>query len=150
VSAAGHARAPGWQNKTKMWHTLKAWFSPPTRSVHVGTVTDLARHIQRLIDAPEGSWLIIEVMGREDAFLQFTAGPNQVQIDHPLVTEQQVEREDAVRKAMSRVGSRPYETLGSDGSRFLDTDVPRDSVGTAILVQRLFESLSSRRRSFDS
>ena len=124
-----------------MWHKLKAWLFAPRQSVEIGTVTDLAGHIQRLIDAPEGSSLVIELIGREDAFLQFTAGPNRIQIDHPLITRQQVEREDALRRAVSAVGLTPYETLGSDGSRFLDTDAPRDPVAAAIQVQRIFESV---------
>ncbi len=124
-----------------LWQTLKIAFSSSTRSVELGTVKDLARHIQRLIDAPERSSLIIELTGLEGAFLQFTAGPSSIQIDHPLITPQQVQREDALRKAFSVTGLTPYETRGSDGSRFLECDVPRDPTVVALLVQRTFESL---------
>jgi hypothetical protein len=110
-------------------------------SVALGTIADASAHIQRLLDAPEGSSLIIELMGVEDAFLQFTAGPDEIQIDHPLITPEQIQREDALRKVFSVAGLRPYETPGSDGSRFLDCDVPRDAVQTAILVQRILESV---------
>jgi hypothetical protein len=124
-----------------MWQTFKAWLSSSTQSVEVGTVADLPGHIQRLIDAPEGSLLIIEVIGQADAFLQFTASPNRIQIDHPLITRQQVEREAALRNALRLVGLTSYETRGSDGSRFLDCDAPRESRSAAILVERIFESL---------
>jgi hypothetical protein len=122
------------------WQTLKIALSSSTLSVEVGTVKDVARHIQRLIDAPERSSLIIELTEREDGFLQFTAGPNSIQIDHPLITPQQVQREDALRKAFSVAGLTPYETRGTDGSRFLDCDVQRDPAVITLLVQRVFES----------
>jgi len=124
-----------------MWRTLKAWLSSPTQSVKVGTIKDLAGQIQRLIDAPNGSSLIVEMIDREDAFLQFTVGPDRLQIDQPLITKQQVERENALRKSFSDVGLKPYETQGSDGSRFLNCDAPRDSASAAILVQVILESV---------
>ena len=124
-----------------MWQALKSWLSWSAPSVEVGTVKDLSAYIQRLLDAPEGSSLIVELTGLEDAFLQFTAGPNGIQIDHPLITANQIERENALRRVFASAALTPYETRGSDGSRFLDCDVLRDSVGAAILVQRILESL---------
>jgi len=124
-----------------MWRTLKSWLSNPARSVASGTVADASAHIQRLLDAPEGSFLIIELTGLEDAFLQLTAGPREIQIDHPLITPAQVKREHALRRAFAAAGFSPHETQGSDGTRFLDCDVPRDPVRAAILVQTVFESV---------
>jgi hypothetical protein len=56
-------------------------------------------------------------------------------------TTNQVQREDALRRVFASAGLAPYGTRGSDASRFLDCDVPRDIVGAAILLQRIFESL---------
>src|SRR5262245_40277855 len=109
----------------EMWRTLKGWLSSPGRTAQVGTIKDLAGHIQRLVDAPDGSWLRVELIGREDAFLQFQAGADLIQIDHTLIMPQQVEREDALRKVLAVAGVTPYETRGS-GSKSLDFDVPRD------------------------
>jgi hypothetical protein len=128
-------------SSVSFWQTLNMAFSSSTRSVEVGTVKDVAHHIERLIDAPERSSLIIELTEQEDAFLQFTAGPNSIQIDHPLITPQQVQREDALRKAFSVEGLTAYETRGTDSSRFLDCDVPRDPAVITLLVQTVFESL---------
>jgi len=124
-----------------MWRNLKSWLWNSASSVASGTLADASAHIQRLLDAPEGSLLIIEVTGLEDAFLQFTAGPREIQINHPLIAPAQVEREHALRRVFAAAGFSPHETLGSDGTRFLDCDVPRDSVLAAILVQRIFESV---------
>ena len=126
-----------------MWQALKSWLSAPVHAVEVGTVKDLSAYLQRLLEAPQGSFLIVGVTGLDDddAFLQFAAGPNDIQIDHPLKTANQLERESALRAVFAAAGLTPYETRGSDGARFLDCDVPRDSAGAAILVQRIFESV---------
>lgn len=79
--------------------------------------------------------------GVEDAFLQFTARRSEIQINHPLITPMQIEREHALRRVLAAAGFRPYETLGSNGARFLDCDVPGDPVAVAILVQGILESV---------
>jgi hypothetical protein len=124
-----------------MWRAVKSWLSWPARSVVSGTVADVSAHIQRLLNAPEGSFLIIALTEGDDAFLQFTAGPETIQIDHPLITANQIQREDALRRVLAAARLTPYEIRESDGSRFLDCDVPRDAVGAAILVRKLLESL---------
>jgi hypothetical protein len=121
-----------------MWRTLRAWWVGSGSSAEFGTLADASAHLQRLLDAPEGSFLIIEVTGVEDAFLQFTAGPRGIQIDYPLITPAQIEREHSLRGALAAAGITPYDTPGSDGDRFLDCEVPRDAARTAILVQRIF------------
>ena len=124
-----------------MWRALRSWLTfAASASVDSGTVAGIDTHIQRLLDAPMGSSLIVEVSGLQDAFLQFTAGPETIQIDHPLITAEQVRREAALRTDFETAGLSPYESEGSDGSRFLDCDVPRDAAGAAILVRRLLES----------
>jgi hypothetical protein len=124
-----------------MWRSPKSWLDGPGPSVALGTVADASAHIQRLLDAPDGSFLVIELPGVEDAFLQFTAGPDGIQIDHPLITPAQVEREPALQQVFAAAGFMPYQTSGSDGSRFLECDVPRDAAGAAILVERVLESV---------
>ena len=124
-----------------MWGALKSWLFSPASSVALGTVADVSMHIQRLLDAPEGSWLIIELTEADDAFVQLSASPDEIQIDHPLITADQVAREDGLRKVITAAGLTPYETRGSEGSRFLDCDVPRDAARATIVVQRILESL---------
>ena len=50
-------------------------------------------------------------------------------------------RLNPLRTSLSTLGLTPYETRGSDGSRFLDCDAPRDSERCAIVVQRILESV---------
>ena len=125
-----------------MWKTLiprLAAVSEP--SVDLGGPEDVRRHLQRLLDAPAGSWLIIEVQGSSDAFLQFTAGPEMVQIDHPLTTPAQMEREGALRRVLVDAGLTPYETAGSNGARFLDCDIPRHAGSAAALVTAILATV---------
>ena len=73
-----------------MWR----WFKSPRgsssgRSVQIGTVADLPAHLRRLAEAPSEGFLIVEVAGLDDAFLQFSAGPGVIQMDHPLITDVQ-------------------------------------------------------------
>ena len=125
-----------------MWSKVKGWLSPfAGPSVAPGTAADIATHLQRLLDAPEGSSLTIEVAGVEDAFVQFTAAPESIQIDQPLITARQVGREAALREVFTTGGLIPYESRGSDGSRFLDCDLPRDSAAAAIAVARVLQSV---------
>ena len=125
-----------------MWRTLVSWLiglTDPT--VDLGKPEDVGRHLQRLLDAPTGGSLIIEVAGRADAFIQFTADADVIQIDHPLITPEQIGRELALRRMLTQAGLTPYESLGSNGGRFLDCDVPSDAGTAAVIVNAILETL---------
>ena len=93
--------------------------------MEIGTSTDLTKHIQRLIDAPEGAFLVVELPDMVDAFLQFTAGPEAIKVDHPLISDIQRSREQAFLRACETIQRSPYESLGSDRARFLDCALSR-------------------------
>ena len=119
---------------------LRSWFGLPV-STEVGTLVDVSLHFRRLLVAPEGSFLIIEVSGRPADFLQFTASGEGIQIDYPVITPQQISREGSLRAIYTEAELMPYESRGTDGSRFLDCDVPRDAASAAAIVYRIFEQL---------
>jgi hypothetical protein len=83
----------------------------------------------------------VELPDMVDAFLQFTAGPEAIQMDHPLISDIQRSREQAFRLACEAIQRLPYERLGSDGARFLDCDLSRDPSRAAIDIGRVLESL---------
>lgn len=125
-----------------MWPLFKSLLGYPSgRSVDVGTVSDLPVHLRRLIEAPPEGFLIVEVAGLDDAFLQFSAGPDVIQMDHPLLTHVQASREQTFRAACEAVRRPVYDSLGSDGSRFLDCDLPGEPSAAAADVRRVLESL---------
>ena len=126
-----------------MWRLLRSLLfgNSSRRSVEVGTASDLPLHLLRLKEAPTGAFLIVEVTGLDDAFLQFAAGPGVIQMDHPLITRAQASREHAFRNACEAIGRVAYESPASDGSRFLDCDLPDDPSAAAADVRRVLESL---------
>jgi len=126
----------------KMWRFLKSLLgSSHGHSVETGTASDLAKHVQRLVDAPEGAFLIVEVPGIDDAFLQFTVGREEIQMDHPLISDVQASREQAFHLACAAIRLVAYERHGSDGSRFLDCDLSRDPSRAAADITRVLQSL---------
>lgn len=92
-----------------------------------GTIEDLSEYLQWLLNADPVSnpILVIQVAGAEDQFIQYSVGEDSVQLDHPLITEQQQKREEQVREALIETGCLPEVNVGSDGSRFLDCELPR-------------------------
>jgi hypothetical protein len=130
-----------------MWSKLKLRLFGYGSSVAFGTVADTATHLQRLLDAPSDAFLIIELAEDRGSFVQFTAGPNEIQIDYPLLYPEQVAREEAFRRVYAAAGLSPYETRVSDEDRFLDCDLPRDAVAAAIVVDRILTSVFGVTRS---
>lgn len=105
---------------------------PPLQSVVQGDLGDLRTHLSQLIDAPveANPILVVFVYGANDRFLQFSVSEDVVQLDYPLISPEQQGRETAVRAALEGADCTPEINRGSDGSRFLDCDLPRsvDSV----------------------
>lgn len=81
-------------------------------SVVLGTAVDMAAQITSLLEAPPGSSLVIDVSGCEDAFVQFVVGPDAIQFDHPLITANQIQRDEALRSVLLGAGLTPYEPHG--------------------------------------
>jgi hypothetical protein len=104
-----------------------------------GTFADLERQVDRLLRATDPhAFLVIELQGTPH-FLQFSASSEGIELDYPLVTEEQKKREGALRTVCSGAGLRLRESTGSDGTRFLDCDLPRDAKVAAAAVRRALE-----------
>jgi hypothetical protein len=107
----------------------------------VGTFADLERQLDRLVRAKDPhAFLVIEVQDTPH-FLQFSAGPEAIELDYPLITAEQRKREGAFRRFCTGAGLTLRDTTGSDGSRFLDCDLPRDVGAAAATVRRALQDL---------
>ena len=94
---------------------------PATMEVQEGTTADLEHHLQRLLSASNpGAVLIIAVAGADEDFIQFSASEVEVELDHPLITDRQISREQQVRNVLVQLGCTFRENTGSNGARFLD------------------------------
>jgi hypothetical protein len=112
---------------------------PETRAR--GTLGDVERHLERLLKASDPhAFLVIEVQGTPH-FLQFTASAAAIEMDYPLATQEQQAREAAVGTFCREAGLQFRKTEGSDGTRFLDCDLPHDAASAATLVRRALEDL---------
>jgi hypothetical protein len=101
---------------------------------------DVDTYIQCLLDAPVGAQLIIDVVDAFDEFVQFTALPDAIEIDHPLITDGQIRREAGLRRIYSTTGFTLRETKQAGGMRSLDCDLPRDVEAVAVLVKTIMAS----------
>ena len=99
----------------------------PMPNVVAGGLDDLRTHVSQLIDAPVDAnpILVVTVYNVNDRMLQFSVSEGVVRLAHPLISPEQRGREGAVRAALEGADCTPEIHLGSDGSRFLDCDLPR-------------------------
>jgi hypothetical protein len=121
---------------------LLAWVVWPRRTHSIrGTAAELEARIVRLMQSGDQTLLIVQVPGTKD-FLQLTATSDSAQIDFPLITERQRALEPKIREAARELRLDFRETLGSEGSRFLDCDFAGTSQQIAgacrILLTRVF------------
>ena len=101
---------------------LLVWLIWPRRVHRIrSTAALLEPHISRLMGSTSQTFLIVHVADTKD-FLQLTASPDGAQIDFPLITERQRALEPKIREAARELRLDFRETLGSEGSRFLDCD----------------------------
>jgi hypothetical protein len=106
-----------------------------------GTLADVKLHLERLLKASDPhAFLLIELQGTPH-FLQFAASAQGIEMDYPLATEEQRRHEIAVRSFCSGSGLQLRQTEGSDGTRFLDCDLPRDAAAAAATVRKALVDL---------
>ena len=106
-----------------------------------GTLSDVQRHLERLLKASDAhAFLVIELEGTPH-FLQFSANAQIIEMDYPLASEEQRRHANAVRTFCQGAGLRLRQTEGSDGTRFLDCDLPHDPATSAAMVQKAFRDL---------
>lgn len=100
-----------------------------------GGFADLLAHTTRLASSPDDSGTL--VIGVVDAlpFVQFAGGAGGIEMDFPLVTDDQREREKAFRRFLVERGLTARVTEGDNGERFLDVDLPGDPSRVAQLAR---------------
>ena len=118
--------------------------SKPTSITNQGTLSDIPRYIGALLESDiPGAFLIITHESSGD-FLQFTARENTIQMDFPLITEQQKKKSNKLKVVCSELGLKLEENTGSDGSKFCDwnlraTPEEMSRIITSVFIQT-FES----------
>ncbi len=90
--------------------------SPGSQAV----LSDVPRYLEALLKSDDPHAFLIITHESSGDFLQFTAGENIVQMDFPLITEQQKSKAEKLKSTCSSLGLVLEEYTGSDGSKFYD------------------------------
>jgi len=95
---------------------------PRTGETDLEGLAALFRRLGRV----EYAVVILTVRGK-DQFVQYSGGTTGIQLDLPLVTRDQQDRESEIRAFFAERGEDVVERRGTDGARFLDVDLPADA-----------------------
>lgn len=119
------------------------WFWPRSNYAGVeemskdGQLIDLPKYFNLYQSAASPyEMLIISAKGSEE-FVQFSREGSNVEIDFPLVTENQKSLESKFRKTCERQGLEIREVFGSDDTLFLDADLPPSTEERAKIIKNI-------------
>ena len=106
-----------------------------------GTLADVETQLRRLVNATDPhAFLIITVEGTQH-FLQFSGDSTGIELDYPLATADQQSREQAFRQVCQGPDASLRESRGSDGTRFLDCDLPPNAERAAKIAEQALREL---------
>lgn len=106
-----------------------------------GSLSDVKRYISGLMDAKgENGVLIITLLGTTK-FVQFSGGHEGVQMDFPLVTDEQKTRKNSILAAGKDLGLVHIINKGTDGSKFIDFDLTDTSSGISKTIRGMLIAL---------
>ena len=106
-----------------------------------GTLADVETHVRRLIRATDPQAFLIITVKKTSHFLQFSASKTGIELDFPLATAEQQAGEHAFREFCQGPDVSLRESSGSDGTRFLDCDLPREAQRASELIERALREL---------
>jgi len=92
----------------------------PAYTGSLGIISDIPRYLEALLKSDDPHAFLIITRESSGDFLQFTAGENIVQMDFPLITEQQKNKAEQLKNICSNLGLVLEEHAGTDGSKFYD------------------------------
>ncbi len=114
---------------------------PRKKFVTSGKFIDLAKQFNLLLNSkPSFTSLTITIKGKED-FIQFSKNGRKIEMDFPLVTENQINNGIKYREICSDLGIEVRETAGSDGSLFLDADLSSNDEVLAETTKKILNSV---------
>ena len=98
------------------------WMMKPqsTSAGSQGVLSDAPRYLEALLKSDDPHAFLIITHEPSGDFLQFTAGTNTVQMDFPLITEQQKNKAELIKNTCSNLDLVLERNKGRDGSEFYD------------------------------
>ncbi len=92
-----------------------------------GVLADTPKYLEALMKSDDPHSFLVVTHTPSDEFLQFTAEDNVVQMDYPLITEQQKNKSEMLREICNSLDLELELTTGSDGSKFYDWNLTGDA-----------------------
>lgn len=89
-----------------------------------------------LASAADDAFLVVTIAGSSD-FVQMSGYRGSVELDFPQITDRQKQLRPKIEAVCRDLGLTPRVTRGSDGSEFLDYDLPSDAGAIADIVRRI-------------
>ena len=101
---------------------LILWMMKPqsTAEATQGTLSDIPRYLEALLKSDDPHAFLVITHESSGDFLQFTAGEDTIQMDFPVITEQQKSKAEEIKNTCSSLGLTLEENAGSGGEKFYD------------------------------
>lgn len=93
---------------------------PTANSSIQGSVIDIENYISGLMGAPDEDGVLVITISGTSNFVQFNGGDYGVQMDFPLVTQEQKSMQGSIEGVGKEMELVPIISSGSDGSEFID------------------------------
>ncbi|MEO1280225.1 MAG: hypothetical protein AAFV69_00675 [Pseudomonadota bacterium] len=91
-----------------------------------------------LLESGEANYLILSVPGT-DHFLNVSGELGCLEVDLPQILPWQIDLEDRFSSVLLANGIPPYESKGSDGSRFIDGTITGPTAQMTAVLSRIFQ-----------
>jgi hypothetical protein len=113
---------------------------PNDTATSVGSIDDIESNIEKMMrSSKQDAFLIVTVYGTSD-FIQFTGDAKSVQLDFPLVTDEQKSMETAFRSVAKELNLNTVENRAGD-EIFLDIDIKGTAAEISIIAKALIIKL---------
>ncbi len=103
-----------------------------------GVLSDTPKYLEALTISDDPHSFLVITHTPSDEFIQFSAGNNIVQMDYPLITEQQNSNAKQLKKICSGLGLVLEENTGTDGSKFYDWNLTGSAEEMFEIIAQVF------------
>jgi hypothetical protein len=102
-----------------------------------GRVSELSEYLRGLISSSNPhAFLIVDFSGSSH-FIQFTGNQHGVQLNMPLITDDQISMKVTLENACSAEGFIAEINRGGDGSEFVDCDIKGEAEAAISTIERI-------------
>jgi len=116
---------------------LAYWFWPRTNYSESGLLADLPKQFDLLQNSTSSFETLVISVNSTSEFVQFSKYGKNIELDFPLVTDNQKILEPKFREVCKVHALEIRDSEGSDGSRFLDVDLPQGTEKRATIVKNI-------------